>query len=238
MNLSCQFSMPARKCIFKLMKKYFFVIIGCCLGSCAFAQTAVRNEPRHHNVFENDYVRVLDVWIAPNDTTQFHIHATPSVFIILTKTTTSAQLSGGQPVRSISVAGSSWYDSLVTPRIHRVWNDDTTWFHVMDVELVAGKPHINEPVLQNTAIQLLFDEPLVRGYHVHFATNESFQLPSSKTGYLLVSLSEASVTFRSNGSSQHRLMKVGHYCWIDAGQDLSISTNNSALATFTLLQLK
>src|SRR5450432_3004027 len=113
------------------MKKYFFMIIVSCLGSFASAQVAVRSEPRHHNVFENDYVRVLDVWIAPNDTTQFHIHATPSVFIMLTKTTTSAQLLGQQSVRSISVAGSSRYDSLVTPRIHRVWNDDTTWFHVM-----------------------------------------------------------------------------------------------------------
>ena len=168
------------------MKKYFFAIIALCLGSYAFAQPAVRNEPRHHNVFENDYVRVLDVYLAPNDTTQFHIHATPSVFITLTKTNTSAQLTGQKPVRSISVAGSSWYDSLVTPRIHRVWNDDTTWFHVMDVELVAGKAHSNEPVLQNASIQLLFDEPLVRGYHVQFTTSGSFSF--SKKCYLLVSL--------------------------------------------------
>ncbi|MEP6947926.1 MAG: hypothetical protein ABI863_01565 [Ginsengibacter sp.] len=219
------------------MKKYFFALITTCLGSYAFAQLAVRNEPRHHNVFENDYVRVLDVWIAPKDTTQFHLHATPSVFTTLTKTITSA-LSGQQAARSTSVAGSSWYDSLVTPRFHRVWNDDTTWFHVMDIELVAGKPHINEPVLQNAAMKSLFDEPLVRGYHIELAKSENFKLPSSKAGYLLVSLGEASVTIQSNGTNQHRLMKAGHYCWIDAGQVVSISSNNSALATFTLLQLK
>jgi hypothetical protein len=76
------------------MKKYFIVVITTFLGSYAFAQVAVRDEPRHHNVFENDYVRVLDVWVAPKDTTQFHVHATPSVFIMLSKTTTSAQLAG------------------------------------------------------------------------------------------------------------------------------------------------
>jgi hypothetical protein len=220
------------------MKKYFIVVITTFLGSYAFAQVAVRDEPRHHNVFENDYVRVLDVWVAPKDTTQFHVHAMPSVFIMLSKTTTSAQLAGQQPVRSTSVAGSSWYDSLVTPRIHRVWNDDTTWFHPMDIELVAVRAHVNEPVLQNAAIQLLFDEPLVRGYHVQLATSGSFQLPSSKTGYLLVSLGEASVTLQSGGTTQHRFMKAGHYCWIDAGQAASISINKSELATFTLFQLK
>jgi hypothetical protein len=220
------------------MKKYFFAIIVLGLESYAFAQPAVRNEPRHHNVFENDYVRVLDVYLAPGDTTQFHIHATPSVFITLTKTNTSAQLTGQKPVRSVSVAGGSWYDSLVTPRIHRVWNDDTTWFHVMDVEIVGGKAHTNESVLKNTSMQLLFDEPLVRGYHVELATSGSFQLPSSKTGYLLVSLGEAAVTLRSNGTIQRRFMKTGHYCWIEAGRELSISANNNTITTFTLLQLK
>src|SRR5258706_3221096 len=153
------------KCIFNLMK-IFFVIIALCCAQYDFAQPAVRNEPRHHNVFENDYVRVLDVYLAPNDTTQFHIHATPSVFITLTKTTTGAQLIGQAPVTSTSVAGYAWYDSLATPRIHRVWNDDTAWFHVMDVELVAGTSRTNEPVLQSPLIQLLFDAPQVRGYYV------------------------------------------------------------------------
>jgi hypothetical protein len=220
------------------MKKCFFIIIVSSFGCYVSGQPAVRNEPRHHNVFENDYVRVLDVWVPPNDTTQFHIHATPSVFIMLTKTVTGAQLMGQQPVRSISVAGSSWYDSLVTPRVHRVWNDDTTWFHPMDIELLAGKPRSNEPVLQNSGIQLLFDEALVRGYHVELTTSGSFKLPSSKTGYLLVSLNESSLTLRSGDGLQHRLMKSGHYCWINAGREISLSTSNNTLSTFTLLQLK
>jgi hypothetical protein len=219
------------------MKKYFFVFITVCFGACAFAQPAVRNEPRHHNVFENDYVRVLDVYLPPNDTTQYHIQATPSVFIFLTQTTTGSQLFGQQPVRSTSVAGSLLYDSLVTPRIHRVWNEDTNWFHVMDVELVAGKPHTREPLLKNSSTQLLFDRPLVRGYKLQLQKSENFKLPLSKTGYLLVSLGEATVTLQSNSSIQHRNMKAGHYCWIEAGRELSIE-NDAAFAIFTVLQLK
>ena len=120
------------------------------------------------------------MYLPPNDTTQYHIHATPSVFISFTKTATGTQLMGKNPVRNISAAGVPSYDSLVTPRIHRVWNDDTAWFHVMDVELVSGKPYSNEPVLQNSSMQLLFDEPLVRGYKVQLATNENLHLPASK----------------------------------------------------------
>lgn len=220
------------------MKKYFLAFIVFCLGSYAFAQTAVKNEPRHHNVFENDYVRILDVHLAPNDTTQFHMHATPSVFINFSKTATGSQLIGQNSGRSISVAGSIRYDSLVTPRIHRVWNDDTTWFHVMDVELIAGKSHTSEPALQNAFLQLLYDRPLVRIYTLQLTTGAGFQLPSSKAGYLLVSTGEAAVTFQSNGNNEHRFMKGGHYCWIEAGKEISIAANNNAPVMFALLQLK
>lgn len=219
------------------MKNYFIPAIVLCLWTHAFAQPAVRNEPRHHNVFENDYVRVLDVFLAPNDTTQYHVHATPSVFIPFTKTSTVSQLMGQQPAKTTLFSGDLWYDSLVKPRIHRVWNDDTSWFHVMDVELVAGKPHNNEVALQDPSLQLLFDKPLVRGYKVQLTTEGSIELPSSKTGCLLVSMGDATVTLQSNSSIQHRQMKAGHYCWIEAERKYSIS-NNSTAAIFTLLQLK
>lgn len=219
------------------MKKILFALIISSPANYAIAQPAVRNEPRHHNVFENEYVRVLDVWLPPNDTTQYHVHATPSVFTTFTKTITSSQLKGGQPVSSVSVAGNSTYDSLVTPRIHRVINIDSTWFHVMDAELVAGKPHADEPALQNTFLHLLFDEPLVRGYHIQLQSNESIQIPASKTGYLLISLSEAAASLHSNGIIQHRFMKPGHYYWIETGKSMSVNADDAA-ATFTLLQMK
>ena len=138
------------------MRKKYFVVIILFSSLSTMAQVPVRDEPRHHNVFENSYVRLLDVFLSPHDTTQFHVHNTPSVFTTFTKTATGSQLISGQPSGDLSVAGNSWYDSLSTPRIHRVWNEDTTWFHVMDIELIAGKPHSDQPVLQNPSSKTIF----------------------------------------------------------------------------------
>lgn len=220
------------------MKKYLLVLFAMSASIGAQTQVAVRNEPRHHNLFENDYVRVLDVWLAPGDTSQYHVHATPSVFIMLTKTVTGSQLLGGQPTWSTSVAGSTWYDSLVTPRIHRVWNEDTGWFHPMDVELVAGKARSNEPVLKDAALQLLFDAPLARGYRLTLPANGSLTMPSSKTGYLLVSLGEAEVNLRAGNTGEHRIMKAGHYNWIKAGDPSTLVNGDHTVAAFELLQMK
>jgi hypothetical protein len=103
------------------------------------AQVQVRNEPRHTNVFENKYIRILDVNIKPHDTTQWHIHSTPSVFLLLSNTTVGIQIKGQSWVKSESTAGSASYRSFVNDTlIHRVSNFDTIPYHVNDIELLSA----------------------------------------------------------------------------------------------------
>ena len=219
------------------MQKIFLFFTAIFSSLLLTAQVAVRNEPRHHDVFENDYVRILDVFLAPHDTTQFHIHNTPSVFVIYTKTATGSQLKSGQPTKDLSKAGSFWYDSLSTPRIHRVWNEDSVWFHVMDIELVGGKSHNNLPALENSLLQLSFNEQQANGYRLQMKPGENIELPASAAGYLFLSFGDAGVEYKINGYTQHRVMKAGHYIWIDPGKQFSIN-NGDADGNFLLLQLK
>jgi hypothetical protein len=220
------------------MQKRYFVVATFFLSLLTAAQVPVRDEPRHHNVFENSYVRLLDVFLGPHDTTQFHVHATPSVFTTFTKTATGSQLISGQPSGDLSVAGRSWYDSLSTPRIHRVWNEDTTWFHVMDIELVAGKPQSTPGVLQDTLLKLYFNEPLANGYRVQLEACKHIELPVSATGYLLLSISNAVIEYKVNDYTQRRIMKSGHYLWIEPGKSFSLGSSGNTTASFVVLQLK
>ncbi|HEV8504832.1 MAG TPA: hypothetical protein VGQ53_05520 [Chitinophagaceae bacterium] len=220
------------------MLKKNLVIISLFLYLSNSAQVPVRDEPRHHNVFENSYIRLLDVFLGPHDTTQFHVHNTPSVFTTFTKTATGSQLVSGQPTGDLSTAGKSWYDSLSTPRIHRVWNEDTVWFHVMDIEFVAGKPHGDQHALQDPLLKLYFDEPLANGYRVELQTGTRVNLPASSIGYLLLSVGYAIIEYKTNDHMQHRIMKSGHYIWIDPGKSFSFTSRANTPSSFVLLQLK
>lgn len=202
------------------------------------AQVHVRDEPRHHNVFENEYVRILDVHLGPRDTTQYHLHNTPSVFIILADCKVSSQLAGGQPQPGANVSGNISYDGMKTERIHRVWNEDTTWFHVMDVELISQKPKANISILQNPGLRLLFKEQEVNGYETVLKTGSLLQLPSSASGYLLVSKEAAVIDMVIDNATQRRLMKAGHYTWIAAGKSFSVRTNETKPVNLIILQLK
>jgi quercetin dioxygenase-like cupin family protein len=220
------------------MRKKYFVVIILFSSLLTAAQVPVRDEPRHHNVFENSYVRLLDVFLSPHDTTQFHVHNTPSVFTTFTKTATGSQLISGQPSGDLSVAGKSWYDSLSTPRIHRVWNEDTTWFHVMDIELIGGKPHSSPPVLKDPFLQLYFNEPQANGYRLELQPGNRLELPASSIGYLLLSIGHAVIEYKTNDHVQHRIMKSGHYIWIEPGKSFSFAAQTNTPSTFVLLQLK
>jgi hypothetical protein len=204
----------------------------------SFAQVPVKDEPRHHNVFENNFVRILDVSIKPGDTTLYHIHATPSVFIHFTKTKVGSSIINQPASSAINIAGNINYDSLKTPRIHRVWNEDTSWFHVMDVEIVNQQPVAKHSFTNIKNAVLLFDNPLVRGYKLQISAGETFNLPKSDVRFLLISMNEVTLGIVINAKEQVRVMKPGHFIWIEPNENVVISTLNSPQAGFTLLGLK
>jgi hypothetical protein len=218
--------------------KYILLVSALIYSLFSSAQVHVRDEPRHHNVFENDVIRILDVYLGPGDTTLYHLHNTPSVFIILSNCIVRSQLLGGQPQKGVNLTGIVSFDSINTARIHRVWNEDTSWFHVMDIELTSKSQKNNIPVLQNRYLKLLFKEQQVNGYDAELKTGDILQLPNSLAGYLLVSKGESVVDYRINGTRRHRIMKAGHYIWIDAENNFSIEPKDHKPATFVLLQLK
>jgi hypothetical protein len=202
------------------------------------AQVQVRDEPRHHNVFENEYLRVLDVFLAPNDTTQYHLHNTPSVFIILANCMVISQLLGGQPQAGANVAGIISYDAMKTERIHRVWNIDTTWFHVLDIELTSPKQKGKTNVLQEPFLKLLFDKEQANGYRITLQPGNTINLPASANGYLLVSLTRSSLDIQIQGAAQHRIVRDGHYEWIEEGKAFTLKITGQTPGNFVLLQLK
>jgi hypothetical protein len=218
------------------MKRFLFAAI-LLFSTICYAQLPVRNEPRHHNVFENDYVRVLDVFIGPHDTTLYHLHKTPSVFIVYTSTKAGSQLWGQAPQEGINVSGEVSYDSLAVPRLHRVWNKDTSWFHVMDVELTAANNRSDIAEIKNPFLKLLFNQKQVNGYSIELKPSNTIQLPASANGYLLISKNETEINYQSNAYKQHRVMKAGHYIWVEGGKQFSVATLEFP-ASLVLLQFK
>ncbi len=218
------------------MLKCFMLIAFFLQAIFAAAQVPVSKEPRHHNVFENDFVRVLDVHIAPKDTTLFHKHETPSVFIVLTPVKTGSEvIMEEMHATALSKdAAISFEGFYKKPRVHRVWNEDTAEFHVMDIELLNKNPrNIGSPVQQKD-LKLLFDEKPVRGYRLTLREASTMQLPAH-TPFLIVGLTDALPAVSVNKKS---LSKKGDFLFIKAGDSIKFINDGQQSYSFAVLELK
>jgi hypothetical protein len=184
----------------------------------------VRKEPRHHDVVDNEWVRILDVHLPAGDTSLFHKHSTPSVFLVLSNTKTGSQALIEPRKRSFNHE-SIWFEDFTdTPRIHRVWNEDKIEFHTIDIEL----PHtptarLGAPI-GDPAFKLLFDEKPVRGYRVTVGPGYGVSLPASPVPLVVIGLvGSHSIALVNNKPFQ----KKGDYLFIPAGQKLRIENSKS-----------
>jgi hypothetical protein len=165
----------------KLLALFFFCHI------TFYAQVLVKDEPRHKNVFENEFVRVLDVRIQPGDTTLFHIHETPSLFVAFTNTAIGSQLWDKPAIPSRTKQGDVSYESFYPkPRVHRVWNSDTTEFHVIDIEILATTSDTTAFVAQNSDFVVALDAKKAKVNNLKISPKEQMQIETIENPMLLV----------------------------------------------------
>lgn len=204
------------------------------------AQVPVSKEPRHHVVFENEKVRILNVLLPPGDTTQYHVHSTPSLFITFSKTNTSWQRINEKPVASISVPGYIWFENLNPPhvKIHRVWNMDTSTYHIMDVELLEKDSGFNIKPLTIEHVHLLIDTPWVRTYTIKLAKNEEVTIEGHQSSFIAVAINDAVIKLTENGIGSRSIVKPGRFYWIKANDTFAVINRGDTPANFALVEVK
>ncbi|HLK29512.1 MAG TPA: hypothetical protein VKT28_13125 [Puia sp.] len=200
------------------------------------AQVPVRDEPHHKVVLENEYVRLIDVHIASNDTTVTHIHAAPSVIVFLSKTIIGTQIVGDKPnISDVNPGQTSYAAYDEKPIKHRVWNQGSSMFHVMDIELVKQKANDDScSIISQKGIKLQWIQKLVRTYNISMKQGKEYEIPKSNCAHLLIDISGI-VSAVSPGSV--RMMKDGSFVFFPPQSEIKISSNNPN-AECVLLELK
>ena len=202
------------------------------------AQVPVHKEPRHHLVFENKGIRILNVLIPPGDTSLYHLHHTPSVFIMLTSTATGSQLLGGNPSSGTSTAGIIYFENLAPPhtRTHRVWNADQDTFHVMDIELLSEGKDFTQAPLALPGLSLVLDTTGIRAYRLSLLNGSGFMLPPGKQSFVLVSINTSGIQTIKNGKTREQAVKPGSFFVIKKAQSFTLKNISNDLAVFYLLE--
>jgi hypothetical protein len=217
----------------------WFILVFSGLHSTCRAQVPVSKEPRHHNILENGHIRLLDVHIPPGDTTQIHIHATPSVFVILTnKVKVGSQVISEEKSARLNTGDNDniWFEGFYKqPRIHRVWNSDTAEYHVMDIELTNKNFIVIDSPIRQPAFTLLFDEKPVRAYRLSMVNIIKLTVPVRKADLLVIRLTDSKYAIQLNGKT---FRKKGDYIYIHSGKSFEILNGGDGKDEFGFFELK
>jgi quercetin dioxygenase-like cupin family protein len=133
------------------------------------APVPVYQEPMHRLVYRNPLVRVLDVRIAPGDTTAYHVHSAPMVGVAVQDARIWTQALGGEPgpiaaSKPTPAVFTNWSQPL--PYTHRVANVDRVPLHYLVAEWLARAGREVPAFPDDETRRLIEESPTVRVYRI------------------------------------------------------------------------
>jgi len=102
----------------------------------------VEKEPHHHVAFQNQYVRVLDVFFPVGEPALFHTHSNDNVSIVLSGDKMKSQTMGEEWSAPGDVVPGQvgFHKAKGQPYTHRVGSAGEKPYHVIDVEIFPAPP--------------------------------------------------------------------------------------------------
>jgi hypothetical protein len=158
----------------------------------------VRDEPRHHRRFENDYARVYDVRVAPSERTLFHRHTEDTFYVSIEAARIEDQTFGESESRTNDVpAGIAiCRPHREEPLIHRVRNVGQTGMRMIGAEVSRSPEVTAEKALESPGHTLQWETPRMRAYLLELA-------PGECTGEVRYGFSGLSVALSEGNLSVH-----------------------------------
>ncbi len=201
------------------------------------AQVPVHEEPYHRPVFQNEYIRILDVQLMPGDTSRMHRHAIPSVFIYLSDTEVASQVMGQAWVTDKAVIGKAWYRSFTPDTlVHRVTAVGPRPLHVLDIELLAppdGKPrrtkHLRYPVQTDS---------LAATIYTLTAKDLNRRPVKTKSPLVIVPTAGDGLTFTDRRTNQYSVLRAGTFHYVPPKSAFYLTEKGKAEAAVKIFQIK
>ena len=186
----------------------------------------VENEPHHRPVYENQWVRVLDVRVLGGDSTLYHIHRHPMIGVVIMTARQWGQSPGTNP-SSLTLAVGQVINNFANtlPYTHRVVNADTVPFRYIAVELLHSFGISAPPLPNSSTTQLVEDRPLARAYRIVLAPGQSVDLQGHKQPGLLVQVSAGNVQLEGaqpSAESANGESRAGAWWWRAPGAPNSV----------------
>lgn len=201
----------------------------------------VEQAPYHVPVFDNDYVRVLNVVIPPGRTSGFHRHTLDTLGVQITDTTRTAQLPGGpvtvSPSREPGTVQFSLYGR--TPNLHAVSVTGDGVFHNIVIELLEANNYGFTPGSRDGVprYDLVLDNERVRAWRLVLAPGEQAPPITQGAPGLRIVVRGGELVERVRGRPDRGMApRAGEFYWQDGG--LTRAVENVGTTSIELVEVE
>jgi quercetin dioxygenase-like cupin family protein len=209
----------------------------------------ITSEPSHHLVFQNEYVRVFDVTVAPKATTLVHRHNQDYLFVTLGDSDVVNARVGEKPVPLRLKDGEVRY----TPGnfAHAAINESERPFHNITIELLqpSGKvaPCADLCITIQCAEKLTANCPAVARrivadqWQVSLVTlppSARLEKHTHTMPHLVIAVSDLDLTSQTDLGSSDVKRAPGGLAWVPSGVTHTLVNNSSKAAQFVTLEFK
>ena len=212
--------------------------------SRVFAQDPVpmHEEPRHRLVLTHQQVRVMDVKIRPGDTTLFHVHDVPALYVAVSTSPVDIQFlndkwGGTHPAADPGrKPGDVNVDTSYVrrPITHRVTNVGSQLFNLIAITTTTMSPDDSGPSEMPGALELQnrwFTQSRAR-----LSAGETQRWYSARSHTMVVQPVAGAATVLLESGEKHVLDRPGSWALVPAGARYQLTTQSSA--TLVVVQVR
>lgn len=206
-----------------LIKSLFSLVLLTSGFVCSvIAQTAVPvdKEPSHSLKFENEFVRVFEVFLPSGQMSQFHTHVCDGVSIRLSDSVLIDEAANSEKTPLDMKFGVASFGAQPSPTTHRIINNGKTDFRNLFVEILPtnnAAAATTMPKLSDRHI-ILIDNSRVRINRLVLKPGESSKLHTHAKHGLGVILFDSKFEISGpDGTKRTIESKAGDFIWQDAG---------------------
>jgi hypothetical protein len=230
-------------------------LVNAALAVCAFAlsqpasaQTEgapvpVEKASFHQPVFRNDFVMLLNVYIPPGRSSNYHTHSLDQVSVLVEAADQTGQAYGGEPTpaRRGTKGTVNFSADAKTPITHKGSNIGTTPFHNIVIALL--KPQASGFTAGSRAdapaYTQILDNERVRGWRLVLEPGQSAPAITQKAPGMRVVVDGGEIVESVPGElDRTRAMKGGDFFWQDAGVTRAIRNSSTSRVEIVEIELK
>jgi len=232
----------------KVLKYYFALLFILLLAACGNTNSASNGEkptavemweePAHRLALDKGKIKVIDLKLKSGDTSQYHTHRYPTVYLVVNDAIVGTQLWpedwAYKEAENLQATGTTVdrSDYNEEPILHRIHNKDDEDFHLI------GIINLGDGAAGDFDGGFLMENDWFKEHKYELKPDQKSGEMTFDHPALVVQFESGATELMEGGNPSANKTEAGDFFWVEPGTAFSILNNGSSVRDYTVVEIK